>query len=392
MVDAPPRRRARAGEGRWALAIPDGLTISTVEHLPVAISRDGKLQAVSVLDEAGVTHLLLRSQDVLDPRVLPDTERAVSPFFSPDGNWLAYFRDTLLKIPIAGGPPIRLAKITGQTRGGTWSSDGYIYFPPDFATGLHRVSQEGGPVVEVTQLEASRGERTHRWPTALPDGSAVLFTCDDQGSSEYYDDARIEAVRPATGERKVLLEGASMARVAPSGHLVFARGGSLYAASVDLRSLTVSGSPVLAAQGVATDAGTGGAGYDLAGNGSAVWVPGDLDTSWSQVWVDRHGVETSIPIPRASYNEIALSPDGTRLALTGGPQGGSDLWVYRPRAEFDDASHGRTRHGASGLVAGWRAPRVRHAIAGAGIAGRPHVADRMEESRRKRGPGDAARA
>jgi serine/threonine-protein kinase len=323
----PPR--AATGGARWSLAVPDGLSISTAEQVQIAVSRDGKHQAVIAVDANAMPHILLRSEDELEPRLLPDTERATSPFFSPDGNWLAFFRDAkLFKIPVAGGPPVHLADTTGQPRGATWSRDGFIYLTVDAASSIVRVSQDGGAISQVTKLDDARGERTHRWPEALPDGTAVLFTCDDQSSTEYYDDARIEAVRPASGERKVVLEGASMARYAPSGHLVFARGGTLYAVRFDPKSLTTSGSPFPVVQGVATDISTGAVAFAVSNDGRAVWVPGDLGVSWRQLWVDRQGTESSVAIPPAPYNELSLSPDGKRVALTGGQGGISDLWVF----------------------------------------------------------------
>ena len=318
-----------APDAMWALGIPGTMTISTVEHVQLAISPDGRSQVAVVLDASSVPRLLLRTADALEPRLLPDTDRASAPFYSPDGAWIAYFRlSVLYKIPVAGGPPIKLVTTTGQPRGGSWSRDGYIYFAGDAATALERVRQDGGAAEAVTKLDAARGERTHRWPDALPDGSAVLFTCDDQSSTEYYDDARIEALRPSSGERKVLVEGASMARYAADGHLVFARGGSLYAIKFDGKTLTTSGGAYPVVSGISTDVSTGAVQFAVSRTGSAVWVPGESANSWNQVWMDRRGVETSVSIPPAPYNELALSPDGKRVALTGGQGGISDLWVY----------------------------------------------------------------
>jgi Tol biopolymer transport system component len=155
----------------------------------------------------------------------------------------------------------------------------------------------------------------------------VLFTSDTAASSEYYDDARIEAVRPGSGERKVLVENASMARYSPSGHLVFARGGSLFAQPFDPRTLELRGSPALALGGVATDVTTGAAQFALSRSGAALWTPGGSTVSWDIAWVDRQGSETKLQIPPAPYGEVALSPDGTRAALVGGQGGVSDLWV-----------------------------------------------------------------
>ena len=326
-----PASASPAAAARWALAIPDGLSLSTDQHPQIALSQDGRLQIAVVLDSTSTSHLLLRSLDQVEPRLLPDTAGANSPFFSPDGAWIGFFRGpSLVRVPTAGGPPVELARFespsTGR-RGGTWSSDGFLYFASDVTSGLERVSENGGPVTEVTRLDTARDERTHRWPQALPDGSAVLFTCDREGSTEYYDDARIEAVRVATGERHVLVEGASQARYAGGDRLVFARGGSLFSVAFDPRALTVSGAPELAAQGVATDVGSGAVQFALSASGAALWAPGGPSASFGLVWVDRNGAETPAAVPPEPYSEAQLSPDAGRAALIGGPAGAADLWV-----------------------------------------------------------------
>src|SRR6185295_8820010 len=214
---------------RLALALPEGMPLSTANFPQIAISRDGRRQVMAVEKDGGATVLVLRRDDEFEPRVVPGTEGAVEPFFSPDGAWIGFLReDALMKVPATGGPAIRLATASNAGRGATWSSDGYVYFTASSGVALSRVRESGGRVEMVTRLDAARAERTHRWPDALPGGEAVLFTSDTQSSTEYYDDARIEAVRPTTGERKVLIEGASQARFAPGGYLVFARDGALY--------------------------------------------------------------------------------------------------------------------------------------------------------------------
>ena len=317
-----------APAARWTLAIPDGLTLSTADYPQIALSQDGRLQVVVVVDQDSTPRILVRRSDEFEPRLLPESERAASPFLSPDGAWIGFFRDNaLFKMPVAGGAPVRLATTSGQTRGGTWSRDGFLYFTTDTNVPLSRVSENGGEIQPVTKLDEKRDERTHRWPLALPDGDAVLFTCDTQASTEFYDDARIEVVRPKTGERKVLVEGTSQGWYSPGGHLVFARSGSIYAVPFDARSLEVRGTPVMVAQGVATDVGSGAVQFAVAQTGEAIWAPGGAATSNQVVWVDRNKTETIVPIPPAPYNELALSPDGKRLALVGGQGGVSDLWI-----------------------------------------------------------------
>ncbi len=329
-------------DGPWLLAIPEELALAVNEHPRIALSRDGRLQAVVVTDDRGTPRILLRRSGELEPRVVPETEGAAAPFFSPDSAWIGFLRPGgLYKVSTTGGSPARIAETTGQTRGASWGDDGFVYFAPDTVVGLSRVPESGGAVETFTRLDAARDERTHRWPEAIPGGDAVLFTSDTAASSEYYDDARIEVVRPSTGVRKVLVENASMARYASSGHLVFARGGALYAVPLDIRALEVRGQPAKVEDGVATDVGSGAVQFAVAPTGSMLYVPGASFASWNLVWVDREGGETNAQVPAAPYNEAALSPDGRRVALVGGQGGISDLWV----ADLERASITRLTFG-----------------------------------------------
>ena len=344
---APPDPLA---EARWALAIPDGYALSPGEFPQLALSEDGRLQVVVVVDSTLTSHLLLRSIDELEPRLLPGTEGATTPFFSPDGEWIGFFRgQSLVKMSARGGPLTRLAEVSGQTRGASWSSDGFIYLSVNVSSGLSRVSENGGALSAVTEPDRGREERTHRWPQALPDGGAVLFTNDSLATTEFYDDARIEAVRPATGERRVLVEGASQARYATGGRLVFARGGSLYSVAFDPRSLAVQGTPELAVPGVATDVGSGAAQFALSPSGAMLWAPGGLSAQYQYFWVDRSGAETPVAIPPVPYNESALSPDGKRVALMGGAGGTADLWV----ADLERGTQTRLTVGESNINPIW---------------------------------------
>ena len=95
----------------------------------------------------------------------------------------------------------------------------------------------GGETTVLTTIDATKGERTHRWPQAVPNEDLILFTVGTMASPESYDGARIQAIRPSTGERSTVLERASMARYVSSGHLVFGREGFLFAVEFDLSSL-----------------------------------------------------------------------------------------------------------------------------------------------------------
>ncbi len=385
-----PAALASGAGARWALAIPDGFSLVGESSPNLAISADGRLQAAVVVDSARTTHLLVRSMDEIEPRILADTEGATSPFFSPDGKWIGFFRNqTLLKIPSSGGPPIDLAATATVTaaRGATWSRDGFIYFAPNVAVGLSRVSQNGGPVTAVTKLDLARDERTHRWPQALPDGSAVLFTCDTAASTEYYDDARIEAVRPSTGERKVVVEGSSQARYGSGGRLIFARGGSLFAIAFDARTLSTRGAPEIVAQGIATDVSSGAVQFAVSRQRS-----GDLGARRR---------ERSVPafLDRPERRRDA-DPDFPRSLQRVGPfarrqtcrADGRQGWRRGPlgrgsRARHADPPHGRRRHYESRLDARRRSRRLHGSRA---RTGGPPVAARVEAGGWQSGCGNPA--
>src|SRR5207249_4414905 len=139
--------------------------------------------------------------------------------------------------------------------------------------GIMRVSANGGkPEVIVT---AKANERAHG-PQMLPDGKTVLFTLAvGITGSERWDKAQIVAQSLKTGERKTLVEGGSDARYLPTGHLVYALGGVLFAIPFDAARLQVSGGPVPIIEGVRrAGGGTGTAHFSVSPTGSLVYIPG----------------------------------------------------------------------------------------------------------------------
>ncbi|HVS01163.1 MAG TPA: hypothetical protein VMT16_00190, partial [Thermoanaerobaculia bacterium] len=323
-------QHAVEGPLRFELALPKGAHLALDhQHDMMAISADGRRQVFLVRGEDGVRALALRDLGQATARMLPGTAGASTPAFSPDGEWVAFVAgNRLWKVPVAGGAPVVVAEPVADPRGLAWSPDGHLYLAPDFAASLRRVGDGGGSLEPVTELDAGRQERTHRWPHALPGGGVVLFTSDTVDSTEFYDDARIEALRVATGERTVVVEQASRARYV-SGHLVFARGGSLYAAPFDAEALRVTGPPAIVLQGVSTTVASGAAHFAVSEEGSLFYVPGEVAAQAASVplWLDREGGQEASTIAAANYDQLALSPDGRRVALVLQQGGSNGLWV-----------------------------------------------------------------
>ena len=301
-------------------------TLFTGQGAAAVLSPDGKMLAYVAIS-SGTRELYIRPLDQLEGAPLSGTEGASDPFFSPDGRWIAFFTgNELKKVSVTGGAPLTLCS-TEVNRGGTWGPDDTIVFAPHVTTGLSRVPAAGGTPEEITTR--SEGERSHRWPYFLPDGKAVLFMAQDQGGS--YDDATIEVVVLATGERKVIHEGGTYPRYLPSGHLVYAREGTLFAAPFDVNRLEITGQPAPVLEGVVSlgaSAGNGGTQFAFSPGGTMVYVPGEgFAGGWHLARADRSGDSTVLPSKGVVYLGPTLSPDGKRVAVEIALNT-NDLWVY----------------------------------------------------------------
>jgi serine/threonine-protein kinase len=277
-----------------------------------AISPDGSHLAYAV-ERGATSELRLRSLGSSQSVVIPGTQGATSPFFSPDGKWIGFATGLKLKkVAVAGGMPVTLADARGF-RGAVWSDDGSIYFVPDLYVPISRIPAAGGPARAVTRIRTAEGEMQHRWPEILPGGKVLLYAI---GGGADWDEATIVAERLDTGERKVLVRGGTSPRYLRQGTLVYARASGLYAMSFDARSLEVSGQPVEVARNVYLDP-RGNAHMDVARSGLLMTLAADRNSNATVLsWVDREGRGETLNVPAGPYGFIALSPQEDRAALS----------------------------------------------------------------------------
>ena len=315
----------------------------------IALSRDGR-RMVYRSRRNGRSVLILRSLDRSEETVLPGTEGGFGPFFSPDGNWVAFFTEVALKkVPLDGGGAATICPTPPVSRGGTWADGDTIYFAPDYTSGLQRVPAGGGQPQDVTTVDPAAKESNHLFPEILPGGEVLLFTVWKGGTFEA---ASTWTYSLRTRKRTRLLDGASEARYLPGGYLVFARTGTLFAVPFDAKTLAVTGTAAPVVDGVWSDPATGTAHFAVSHTGTLVYAAGQYTEARRRIaWVDRRGHVEFLPCAPAFYGDLKLSPDGRRLAFALL----NDIWVY----DFQTGTKTRTTYRGVNQAPVWT-PDGRH--------------------------------
>ena len=295
---------------RTLLAMPPG-----VEPFDPTFSPDGRTIAFNGFGNRAQTYT--QPLGALSAVPLEAGDGASPEGFSTDGEWLLVtdqqvWPNMLRRVPLAGGPAVPIA--TTQTRGAAWRADGTLVLGS--SEGLWRVSASGDERTQVTMV--TDDERGHFGPQFLPSGRAVLFYI-WRGDR---DTAQVAVYDFDSGERQTLLDGASP-QFAASGHVVFWRGGALWAGSFDPEGLEFRGEPLPIEDGAWADP-IGLAHFAVSNDGTLIYRRGERPAlQRTLVWVDRNGNEDVVPVEPGPYDTLRLSPDGRRIAI-----GTPDITVY----------------------------------------------------------------
>ena len=325
-----------AGPLRLSVDVSGNKALGVNSGNSAALSPDGRLLAYQTSVVAD--RLRLRSLDRLTSEVLPGTETATAPFFSPDGRWIGFttrLSQELNKVSVSGGTPITLCSVSSEdsapnynvNAGGTWGPNGIIVFGVPGGS-LMKVSASGGTPEKLTELED--GELGHAWPQFLPGGEQVLF------SSFRSETSRIEAVELESKRRTVVLDtGGEYPRYAASGHLLYVNNGTLYAASFDTNTLQTRSEPLPVLEDVLMDSvGSGAAQYGVSENGTLFYLGGEANDGYNPIWVNAEGTQTPASKMLPNYSGyFDLSPDGRRLAVGMVSDRNVDVWVIDLEAE-----------------------------------------------------------
>ena len=302
---------------RFSIELPSEQRVALDMDEPLLeISRDGKTLAWIGGAVKPQRRIYMRAIDELEVRPIPGTEGVENALlvFSPDGREVAFKRNnSLWKIPIEGGVASEIFRESGAfIWTAEWAQSGSIILGLAYS-GLFRVSDSGGPAEPLTTLDVESGDFNHGRGQMLPGERGLLFNV---GTGNVWN-SHIEVLALDTGERRVLIEDADVARYVPSGHIVFVRDGTVFGVAFDLERLEVVGpeTPLIANVQMDIVAAIAGA-FAISDNGTLVYVPeGQGFGERRLAWVDRDGGTQSLELPAGDYQWPRLSPDGTQIAM-----------------------------------------------------------------------------
>ena len=248
--------------------------------------------------------------------------RGETPAFSPDSRFIAFSADgAVYRAGLAGDAPERLASDVTDIVGLSWADDGHLYYAADYATGISRVSELGGPVETVTQPDRDSGDLGHVYPEVLPGGTTMLFTA--YGLDGY----ELRMMDLTSGRTEKLGPGVTPHFIAPD-IVVFAQGPRLLAARLDVGARRL-GPPVVISEGIYHNIASFSTNIGVSQRGDVVFIDGS--SSWNvpleiRRWDGtREIVAPSIP----DFTQYSMSRDGRYIVMTGQDAvWDPDIWVY----------------------------------------------------------------
>ena len=267
--------------------------------------------------------LYVRSLDRLDAARLDGTGDAQHPFFSPDGRWIAFFADGMLKkVSTSGGAVLTICEARAA-RQGSWVDEDVIVFAT--AAGMSRVPAAGG-AAELFAPVAS-GQPPPSSPQVLPRRRGVLYSesvSADPATGQIF-------VRALDGSpAKAIVTGGRSPHYVDSGHLTFVRGGTLFAVPFDLDALEIKGEPVPVVEGVYQLQFNPVAAAAISAGGTLAYHPGAVNALRESpiMWLKQAGPLTPLRAAPSAFAFPRFSPDGRRLSMAISDGRLTDIWVY----------------------------------------------------------------
>ena len=297
----------------------------------LAISPDGHtLALVGYSDQANKNVIWIQQVGGHAATIVPGTEGAYYPFWSPDGRSVGFFAQGKLKtIDVFSGRSAQILADAPFGRGGAWNLDGVILFTPDAWSGLFRIPSSGGTPVQITTPDVSQFQVSHRWPVFLPDSHHYLYlACNFSGK---LDKNMIVVGNLDSDEKHIIVNASTNAFYADPGFLLYWRDNALVAQKFDLHTYTLSGEPRIVSDAVQYFPQTNFAVFGVAAKVLVAQTGAGSGANKSQLtWFDRHGKQVGLVGPPQLVANPKLSPDGRRVAVDQTDANGRNvnIWIH----------------------------------------------------------------
>ena len=288
-----------------------------------ALSPDGTRLAFVAFASDGSASLWIRSLASGATQEYSNTAEARFPFWSPNGQWVAFFAEgNLKKIEVGSGAVLTLCSAP-RPWGGDWNQDGLIIFASDISGPLTRVSAAGGVSSPATKVSQEGSAEAHRWPSFLPDGKHFLYQVDWVGTAGTY-------IGSIDGRESKLLSQELTGNVQfVGGYLLYVRNSSLMAQPFDPERMQFTGEPIpIAPHDVEAEKAFSRGNFSASQTGTLVYLSRKASLSRFE-WFDRNGRALG-PIGVSGAYEPRLSPDGRYVAYSADPafDGKSSVWTF----------------------------------------------------------------
>lgn len=307
---------------RLSILPPEGVSLG-MDPPETIISPDGSMVVFVCTDSTGSRSLWLRRLDSLEAKPLPGTEDPLTPFWSPDSRFVAFFSEPHLKKIAVADHSVQIICNAVSGRGGTWNEDGIILFCPASAGPLFQVSASGGEPLQVTELDTTAGETAQRFPQFLPDGKTFIYV--SLPKVKYWK-AKVASLE--NPEPKTILTASSGAIFADPGYLLFARDGTLFAQKFNTKKLELEGDPISLPDRPGGYRGYNGSTELSASTNGRLFFPQNEFETTQAFWFDRKGTRVGrVLLQRGYYGFSTLSPAGNWLAMEREEEGRREVWV-----------------------------------------------------------------
>jgi eukaryotic-like serine/threonine-protein kinase len=304
-----------------AIDLPDSIRVAFRGNLDapggqgsVTISGDGRRIAwIGTTARAPNVQLYVRDLSSYTIRALPGTAGAFAPFLSSDGLLLGYFSGRELReTNLNNGETRVLIRDLSRPNGAAYLASGSVLVASESGV-LTLIARGGGtrrmrvsaPTTndqdQAAELDFPASVPGDRYAVGLSPGGPIIVASLTDGAIR-----RIHPANDSTGE---IIGGAP--RVV-GDRLYWLSGNVVLSATIDIEATRLTSEPAPVVSGVRGDI-FGAADYDVADDGTVVFVAGADPAIGHLAWLAPGGRIDTLALPPANYAGHDISPDGRRL-------------------------------------------------------------------------------